>query len=155
MSKLPCVWKCGLIVLSLYLCSSWFTYWLWFCYQVDSVRNQCNKNIQKLMEEMHFLELVSKWCQIKGGRVFTFPGKLLSANSSNQNFIGRLSIVPLNCSWKGTGWDACTLYLSWRNYRLWLEKKSRTSPPPSPLRHLCGPLFRKSYKHARLWLRVE
>ena len=90
----PCVWKCGLIVLSLYLCSSRFTYWLWFCYQVDSVRNQCNKNIQKLMEEMHFLELVSKWCQIKGGRVVTFPGKLLSANSSNQNFIGRLSLVP-------------------------------------------------------------
>lgn len=27
--------------------------------QVDSVRNQCNKNIQKLMEEMHFLEMVS------------------------------------------------------------------------------------------------
>ena len=25
---------------------------------MDSVRNQCNKNIQKLMEEMHFLELV-------------------------------------------------------------------------------------------------
>lgn len=25
--------------------------------EVDSVRNQCNKNIQKLMEEMHFLEL--------------------------------------------------------------------------------------------------
>ena len=28
-------------------------------FQVDSVRNQCNKNIQKLMEEMHFLEMVS------------------------------------------------------------------------------------------------
>lgn len=25
--------------------------------EVDSVRNQCNKNIQKLMEEMHFLEM--------------------------------------------------------------------------------------------------
>ena len=33
-------------------------------WQVDAVRNQCNKNIQKLMEEMHFLEMVSVQCSL-------------------------------------------------------------------------------------------
>ena len=34
------------------------------CRQVDAVRNQCNKNIQSLMEEMHFLEMVSVKCSL-------------------------------------------------------------------------------------------
>ena len=40
------------------------------CRQVDAVRNQCNKNIQSLMEEMHFLEMVSVKCSLfpSGGR---------------------------------------------------------------------------------------
>ena len=28
-------------------------------FQVDTVRKQCNNNIEKLMEELHFLEMVS------------------------------------------------------------------------------------------------